>query len=138
VPRSQDFFSVGFHIRYVGKRRRRAAARRNFCYPDPPRGGVALAPCPPAPAANAVFSAAELEERIAAHARRVAADPESAGGARAVCWCCGDVCPSGSWVEKSGWYSRLVNIAGWCGSELYCGRCMDEWGWPDAPKESRP
>lgn len=131
MPRSTDFRSHAWRIHYVGCRRPLAGPK--IAHYDPPQGGVALAPCPPAPAANAVFTAAELDERIAAHARRVAADPESAGGARAVCWCCGETCPSGSWVENSGWYSRIVNIAGWCGSELYCHECFARWGWPDAP-----
>lgn len=37
----------------------------------PPPGGVLLPSAPFAPAANAVFSPEELEERIAAHRRRV-------------------------------------------------------------------
>lgn len=132
MPRPADLVSDGFLLRYVGKRRRRDAVKRNLQYPDPPRCGVALTPCPPAPAANAVFSPAELDERIKAHARRVEADPESRGGARAVCWCCGATCPSGSWVDNSGWYCRGINLAGWCGSEIYCPECFAEWGWPDA------
>ena len=82
-------------------------------------------------AARDVFTPAELDARIAAHAERVAREDPGAEPVR--CWGCGR--PSRSAVGGSngahamhGWRTR--EVPGYRGlTECHCPGCYRKWGW---------
>jgi len=43
------------------------------------------------------------------------------------CWCCGAACPNRTLPARVGWVSRRTPESE---TELYCGPCFAEWGWP--------
>lgn len=125
-----------------------------ICEPPPERQGgcgglVNLGECRATMPANEVFSAAELEDRIANYAARAAAKlPLFDADARAelqpdrtrdiVCWACCAVAPrSGNQCQKD--TSRATStVARWVSrmhygnlTEIYCPECFEVWGWPD-------
>jgi len=107
--------------------------------------GVTLSECRATRAASDVFSATELEERIANYAARAAAklplftktsraDATPDPRADIVCWACGlTAAREGNTCQKASdgtrrWTSRMHNAHT---TEIYCPECFDVWGWPD-------
>jgi hypothetical protein len=91
-------------------------------------GGLILATVPKFPAAQDVFTAAEMDSRIEAHSARLANAPLCGR----VCWCCSKPKPRNIGIRVIGWVSREIRITpAVVAVETYCPECFSEWGWPD-------
>lgn len=85
---------------------------------------------PHTPDANAVFTPAELDDRIRKIGRRVRKCVRKAK--RAQCWGCGKYCRNPSRPDKEGWHTRLSPFYPHSHIiECFCPECFALTGWGD-------